>query len=253
MTMSDAPWYTTFFGQDYLRIYAPVLPVERTAREVDGIVRLLGLPTGSCILDLCCGHGRHTLALAQRGYQMTGQDLSEVFLREAQAQAITQHVQVRWVQNDMRTIPWASEFDAVINMFTAFGYLEHEAEDQKVLQQVYKALKPGGLFLMELVHRDGLMCHYAPHAISHSPDGLMVLEERTFDLLTSRNEVVMTMLTSEGHRAEYRHSLRIYTLTELVHMLTEAGLQVQAYAGDWDSSALTMESFRLILLSQKSG
>jgi hypothetical protein len=64
---------------------------------------------------------------------------------------------------------------------------------------------------------------------------------------------VMTMLTSEGQRAEYRHSLRIYTLTELVHMLTEAGLQVQAYAGDWDSSALTMESFRLILLSQKSG
>ncbi len=55
--MSDAPWYTTFFGQDYLRIYAPVLLAERTAREVDGIVRLLGLPTGSSMLDLCCGHG----------------------------------------------------------------------------------------------------------------------------------------------------------------------------------------------------
>jgi hypothetical protein len=61
------------------------------------------------------------------------------------------------------------------------------------------------------------------------------------------------MLTPEGHRAKYRHSLRIYTLTELVHMLASAGLQVKAYYGGWDSSALTMDSFRLILLSQKPG
>jgi len=250
--MSDAPWYKTFFGKDYLRMYAPVLPAERTTKEVDGIVSLLALPTGSNILDLCCGHGRHTIALAQRGYQLTGQDLSEVFLHEAQVQADAQQVQVRWVHSDMRTIPFEREFDAVINIFTAFGYLEDEDEDQKVLQQVHKALKPGGIFLMETVQRDGLMRHYNSQAISKYPDGLIVLEERTFDLLMSRNEVVMTMLTSDGHRAEYRHSLRIYTLTELVHMLTVAGLQVKAYYGGWDGSALTMDTFRLILMSQKA-
>lgn len=250
--MSDAPWYKTYFGKDYLRKNAPVLPAERTAREVDGIVTLLALPAGSSILDLCCGHGRHTIALAQRGYQMTGQDLSEVFLQEAQVQAEAQNVQVHWVHSDMRNVPFENEFDAVINIFTAFGYLENEEEDQKVLQQVYKALKLGGLFLMESVHRDGLMRHYAPHAISRYSDGLMVLEERTFDLLTSRNEVVVTMLTPEGHRAEYHHYLRMYTLTELVHMLAAAGLQVKAYYSGWDGSALTMDSFRLILLSQKA-
>ncbi len=250
--MSDAPWYKTFFGKDYLRMYAPVLPAERTTKEVDGIVSLLALSTGSNILDLCCGHGRHTIPLAQRGYTMTGQDLSEVFLHEAEAQADAHHVQVRFVHNDMRNIPFENEFDAVINIFTAFGYLENEEEDQMVLQQVYKALKPGGLFLLETVHRDGLMRHYASQAISRYPDGLIVLEERTFDLLTSRNDVVMTMLTSDGQRAEYRHSLRIYTLTELVHMLTVAGLQVKAYYGGWDGSALTMDTFRLILMSQKA-
>jgi SAM-dependent methyltransferase len=250
--MSEAPWYKTYFGKDYLRKNAPVLPAERTAREVDGIVTLLALPAGSSILDLCCGHGRHTISLARRGYQMTGQDLSEVFLHEAQVQADAQQVQVRWVHSDMRTIPFELEFDAVINIFTAFGYLEDEDEDQKVLQQVYNALKPGGLFLLETVQRDGLMRHYASQAISHYPDGLIVLEERAFDLLSSRNDVVVTMLTSDGQRTEYSHSLRLYTLTELAHMLAVAGLRVKAYYGGWDHNPLTMDSFRLILLGQKA-
>ncbi len=249
--MTDLQWYKTYFGVDYLRHIEPILTSDRTQREVDGIVDLLGLPQGSSILDLCCGHGRHTVPLAQRGYRMTGQDLSEVFLREAEKAAHTQGVQVHWVHSDMRDIPYENEFDAVINIFTAFGYLEDEGEDQKVLQQVCKALRPGGLFLIETLHREGLIRHYAPQMISYYPQGLIELEERSFDLLTSRNEVKITMIYPDGQRKEYSHSLRVYTLTELVRMLAVAGLQVKAYYGAWDRSALTTDNFRLILLSQK--
>src|SRR5579859_5025306 len=113
--MSDIPWYKAFFGEDYLRIYEPVLSPERTVREVDGIVDLLALPQGSSILDLCCGHGRHAIPLARRGYQVTGQDLSEVFLREAETEAQAQGAHVHWIQGDMRNIPFENEFDAAIN------------------------------------------------------------------------------------------------------------------------------------------
>ncbi len=249
--MSDTPWYKAFFGEDYLRIYEPVLSPERTMREVDGIVNLLALPQGSSILDLCCGHGRHAIPLARRGYQVTGQDLSEVFLHEAEAEAQAQGIHVHWVHSDMRNIPFENEYDAVINIFTAFGYLEDQDEDQKVLQQVSKALKPGGLFLLETLHREGLIRHYIPHLISHYAEGLIVLEERRLDLLTSRDEVKVTMIYADGQRKEYSHSLRVYTLTELTQMLAKADLQVKAYYGAWDSSTLTMDSFRLILLSQK--
>src|SRR5919108_612225 len=98
--MNAIPWYQAFFGEDYLRIYAPFLPAERTAREVAGIINLLNLPTGSAILDLCCGHGRHAIPLAQQGYQVTGQDLSTVFLQRAREAADAQRVQVRWVHGD---------------------------------------------------------------------------------------------------------------------------------------------------------
>jgi SAM-dependent methyltransferase len=250
--MNDTPWYKTLFGEDYLHIYEPVLTPERTQREVDGIVKLLALPQGSSILDLCCGHGRHAIPLAQRGYKVTGQDLSEVFLREAEKEALAQNVNVHWLNSDMRNIPFEKEFDAVINIFTAFGYLEDQVEDQKVLQQVCKALKPEGLFLFEMVHRDGLIRHFDSQMIEHYPEGLIVLEERSFDLLTSRNEVKIIMIYPDGQRREYGYSHRVYTLTELVQMLAVEGLQVKAFYGGWDGSALTMESFRLILLSQRA-
>lgn len=253
MTYTDVPWYKGFFGEDYLYIYEPVLTSERTRREVDGIVNLLGLPQGSSILDLCCGHGRHAIPLAQRGYQVTGQDLSEVFLREAEKEAQAQGVHVQWVRSDMRNIPFENEFYAAINIFTAFGYLEDQDEDQKVLQQVNKALKPGGLYLLETLHREGLIRHFVPHHIEYYPEGLLVLEERSFDLLASRSEVKITMIYPDGQRREHGFSHRVYTLTELAQMLARAGLEVKAYSGAWDGSELTIDSFRLILLSQKVG
>ena len=97
------------------------------------------------------------------------------------------------------------------------------------------------------------MRRFSPHMIEHHPDGLIVLEERSFDLLTSRSEVKITMIYQDGRRKEYGHAARVYILTELAQMLTMAGLQVKAYFGTWDGSELTIDSFRLIVLSQKVG
>jgi len=249
--MTGNPWYKTFFGEDYLRLYEPILTPERTQREVDGIVNLLALPQGSSILDLCCGHGRHSIPLAQRGYHVTGQDLSEVFLREAEKEAVAKGVHVNWMHSDMRNIPFEHEFDAAINIFTAFGYLETQDEDQHVLRQVSKALKPNGLLLLDTLHREAFLRHFEPYMIEHRPDGLIVLEERDFDLLTSRANVKITMIYPDGERKEYGHAARVYTLTELAQMLTIAGLRVKTYFGGWIGQELTIDSFRLILLAQK--
>jgi SAM-dependent methyltransferase len=249
--MSETPWYQAFFSEDYLRIYGPFLSAERTEQEVEGIVKLLALPAGSTVLDLCCGHGRHAIPLAQRGYQVTGQDLSEVFLQQARAAADAQRVQVRWIHGDMRSIPFENEFDAVINIFTAFGYLESDDEDQQVLVQVHKALKPGGVFLLEIIHRDGLIRRYAPFGVQRHDDELIVIEERHLDLLTSRNETRVTMIDPDGRRTEYTHAVRLYTLTELVRLCTAAGLQVQTHYGGLDGSELALDSHRLVLVCWK--
>ena len=84
--MTERPWYQEYFGQRYLDSY-PFLTSESTLGEVDFIEKTLALPTGSKILDLCCGHGRHLIELASRGYQMMGLDLDPLFLELTQQEA----------------------------------------------------------------------------------------------------------------------------------------------------------------------
>jgi ubiquinone/menaquinone biosynthesis C-methylase UbiE len=249
--MSEQPWYVEFFGGDYWRIYGSVLTPERTEREAALIVERLGLPPGSKILDLCCGHGRHSIALAAMGYEVTGLDLSQVFLGRARTDAENAGVQLQWVRSDMRYIPFAGEFDAVINLFTAFGYLESDADDEAVLHQVHKALKPGALFLLEFVNRESVMRQFLPCGVDCHEDGLIVLRERRFNLLTSRMEVQVTLLHPSGARTLYNTAVRFYTLTELAGMISSAGLRLEGYYGGLDGSEFTMDAHRLVLLVRK--
>ncbi len=141
--MNDHAWFKSFFGEDYFEIYRDAFPAEHTAAQVDGIVSLLGLDAGARVLDLACGHGRHAIPLAKRGFDVTGYDLSEVFLERARAGA---------------------EAEGVTNIFTAFGYFEDPEDDVKTLRAIWKALRPGGRFLLETLHRDGLPAASGPRS-----------------------------------------------------------------------------------------
>jgi len=141
--MNDHAWFKSFCGEDYFEIYRDAFPAEHTAAQVDGIVSLLGLDTGARVLDLACGHGRHAILLAKRGFDVTGYDLSEVFLARARADA---------------------EAEGVTNIFTAFGYFEDPEDDVKTLRAIWKALRPGGRFLLETLHRDGLPAASGPRS-----------------------------------------------------------------------------------------
>ena len=248
--MNEGPWYQNFFGQRYLDSYSHILTPEQTLRQVDFIERVLGLPSDGKILDLCCGHGRHLVELASRGYQMTGLDLDPLYLEMAHRAAQERNLQVRLECKDMRDIPYTDEFDAIINIFTSFGYLESDEEDQKVLNGVGRALKPGGLFLMELLCRDYLMRIFRSRDWYETPAGVRVLEERTFDALTGRNNARQISFYPDGHLSEAHSSLRVYTLTELARMLDSAGLNAEATYRDMSEEPYTFDS-RLAILARK--
>ena len=93
--MNDRPWYQNFFGQRYLDSYSHIITPEQTLRQVDFIQRILGLPSDGKILDLCCGHGRHLVELAGRGYGMTGLDSDALYLEMAHHTAQERGLQVR--------------------------------------------------------------------------------------------------------------------------------------------------------------
>ena len=251
-------WYETFFDEHYLKEYARGLTPERAQREVDFINSTLSLPqiapsaTGSArILDLCCGHGRHTIELAAAGYSMVGQDLSVAFLGLAKGAAAARNLQIQFVHADMREIPFEGEFDAVINMFTAFGYFDDDMEDQKVLNAIARALKSGGKLLIDLINAPRIVRDFLAQSWEELPDGTVVLTQRDYNLLTGNNEELRAYIAPDGSKREVRLTCRMYFYPEFAKILNRAGLTPIQVFGDYDGSEYTWDSSRMIVLAEK--
>ena len=167
----EIPGYMEFFGDDYLGAYRETIAPENAALEAAFVQRALDLSPGAEVLDLCCGHGRHAVLLAKAGLTMTGLDLSEQYLEQAALNAVAAGVGLELVHSDMRQVPFEGRFDAVVNLFTSFGYLNSDEEDMKVLHQVSKVLKPGGRFLIDLINREWVVSNYVQDERKTVPEG----------------------------------------------------------------------------------
>jgi SAM-dependent methyltransferase len=251
------PWYEEHFRADYFRFWlggeaTPALPPEQTELEVAFIKDVLALPSGSAILDLCCGHGRHAIPLALAGYRVVGLDLSRLHLQVARRMARATGAKVQWLQRDMRLIPdrLTGRFDAVINMFISFGYLESDAEDQRALAGVARVLKPGGRFLIDSVNRQFALRHLQS-TDSVELNGTVLVFNQAFDPLTNRTSEERIAIEPDGTRHVSRISMRYYSAAELVDLMEGVGLRTVSVWGGFDRSELSSESQRMILLAEK--
>ena len=246
------PWYEEFFGEDYMRFHlrGGEWLEERTNPQCDFVVSALALPPGARVLDLCCGQGRHAVELAHRGLQVTGLDLSEHLLSLAQRRAEEAGVQVEFVRRDMRDLPWENEFDAVLNLFTSFGYLETEEEDQRVLAAVARALRPEGRVMIDLMNREKLPTGFRPKNW-YEHEGRLVLENYEWDVLRARLTMTRTIVAPDGTRRETGFVLRVYAHSEIMAMLARAGLAWEHSYGGYDGSDYGPDSRGMIVVARK--
>ncbi|MCJ7459642.1 MAG: class I SAM-dependent methyltransferase [candidate division Zixibacteria bacterium] len=241
-------WWEKFFDEYYPEVYSHL--ENLTSREVDGIVRVLGLKPKKMILDLCCGYGRHCLELARRGFRVTGYDFSSYFMERARKEADSLKLKVKFIRGDMRKLPFKSEFDAVINMYTSFGYFQNEKEDLQVLRGVNKALKEDGLFLLDTINREFLLKNFQ-RKMWAPKKGFFMLDESVFDLFTSRQETTRTLIFENRPKREYFFSFRSYTLTEMIYNLKRTGFVVEQVFGDFDFKEYSIDRPRMIILAKK--
>jgi SAM-dependent methyltransferase len=249
--MREPEWFERFFGADYFEIYRDAFPAERTAADVEGIVSLLALAPDARVLDLACGQGRHAVPLAARGFAVTGYDLSEACLARARADAAARGVAVRFLRGDMRELSFEAEFDAVINVFTAFGYFADPEDDVETLRRVRLALVPGGRFLLETLHRDALPARFQPHLEYTTSNGTQVVRDYVWDLARDVIEDRVAVTRADGTRAEYTTRLRMRTLREWLALVREADLEPLAWYGGLAGGPLQLDSRRLVLVSAR--
>lgn len=249
-SVQDVSWWKTFFDDSYGRLGLEIIEAERTHKEADFIIDALELQKHERVLDLACGMGRHALELARRGLTgVTGLDYTKEYLDKALSLKLREDLNVRFIQGDMRSIPFEAEFDAVYSYYTSFGFFENEADNEKVITSIAKALKPGGRFLAELMHRDFTVRHFSARSwMAYGDD--YVLKEHEIDLATSRVIGKWTFI-ADGKVTSSNMRLRMYSLHEMVAMLERTGLEFACAWGNTLKEPLTFDHQRMIVLARK--
>lgn len=225
-------WYEESFGKDYLLIYRH-RDRRQAEKEVFRMMEWLKLPTQGKILDLCCGMGRHAMSLARAGYRVTGVDLSSELLQEARASDPNELV--NWVECDMRALPenkmFKERFDAVVNLFTSFGYFEEDSEQLTVLRQIHKALKPGGRFIIDYMNAEYTTDHLVPFS-ERVEEGNLISETRRILSGFVMKEIVVQGTNHLTRR--YSERVKLYGPEKLEDMLKKVGLTLDIIYGSYD-------------------
>lgn len=260
--MSKADWRRVLFDQKYLDTYLADFTAERTSQEVDFVVKAARLIPQDRILDLACGQGRHSIELAKRGFTVVGLDYSEPFIEKAKADAKEAEVNVEFVQGDMRQFPYKGEFDVVLMLFTDFGYFDDKT-NQKVIEGIFRSLKPGGRFLIDVISGEAYSRRFTRDGIKVTGTNLLKIPRTAvmggkqvdeIEWYDPEKQLIHThreWMDNEKKR-EHDYYLRIYTAQQYRDMLSKENLKVKGLWGDFYGNPHdTNGNFRTIILAEK--
>lgn len=219
---------------EFWELAGPVIfSAERTTdarRDAEAIVSMLGLRPGARVLDMCAGTGRHAVELARRGCAVTAVDRSRSYLAVAREAACSAGVELELVEADMGGFRRPGAFDAALNLYTSFGYLEREEDDRRVAENLRASLTEGGSLLMELAGKEIIASRGVKRGWSQA-GAVLLLEEAMigpgWEWIAYRWIVVREGVTRTFH---VRH--RLYSGVELRGTLLAAGFRsVELYGG----------------------
>ncbi|MHC4714778.1 MAG: SAM-dependent methyltransferase [Planctomycetota bacterium] len=242
-------WFETFFTGLYGEVLASQFDADESLRQARLVKRLLRLKKGARILDIPCGMGRLTLPLARMGFEMTGLDLTERFIRRARRGAKRAGVEIRYVRRDMRDIDYDGEFDAVVNWFTSFRYFGDE-EDLAFLGQMLKALRPQGRLVLETMNKSRYFRRDDSWRSERDIGGVHIENSGNFDRRTGRMTNRWRM--SRGGETEV-HTVRVraFNGSEMRALLRKAGFRDIRFFTGPPLGRFTRHSLRLIAVAKR--
>ncbi|MFO0564463.1 MAG: methyltransferase domain-containing protein [Polyangiaceae bacterium] len=249
-TKQRKAWWEELFGEDFARANAK-LKTPQIVHEADFIEESLGVAKGGVVMDLACGGGYHAVELAQRGYGVVGYDLSLYQLAVAADVAQEAGQKLNLLQGDMREMAFEEMFDGVYCWNTSFGYFEEE-KNTAVAQRVFRALRPGGMFLLDVANRDFVVANQ-PAQTWFEGDACVCMDDMSVDFITSRLRVKRSLILEDGRTMECSYSIRLYSLHELGKLLHDVGFRVTEASGHPATPGVFFgaSSPRILILAQR--
>lgn len=238
-------WFENWFDSPYYHILYQSHDDTEAKWFIDNLLEFLPLKQGTRLLDLACGKGRHARYLAEKGFEVTGLDVSPASIAFARH---FENERLSFYQHDMRLPFRINYFDGIFNMFTSFGYFSTDRDHLRTLQNVYKGLQPGGFFILDFFNSTWVRKHLVRAEIK-TLDGI------EFQLKKSvRGQHVFKQVIFEtgGRRFQFRERVRLYTLADFVQLLDAAGLRLLHTFGDHDLRPFEPQtSKRLVIVADK--
>jgi SAM-dependent methyltransferase len=237
-------WFEEWFGEEYLELY-PHRDETEAERAVDLVVDHASVSAGAAALDLACGAGRHVDHLRHRGLRAAGLDLSLSLLRIARRDALPV------VRADMRRLPVASgSLELVTSFFTSFGYFPDPADDERVLEEIRRVLRPGGTFAVDFLNAERVRRELRPLDVVEVGHRRVV---QTRGLVEGGRVVEKRIEIHDPGRREprvFHERVRLYGVDELSAMLLRNGIAPFRAFGDYDGGPLSPAAPRVILLGR---
>ncbi len=246
--MSDKAWYKDWFNSPYYHLLYQHRDEEEALQFIDTLIRYLAPPKGSTMVDVACGKGRHSKALADMGFEVTGIDLSAASIEEAKADEAEM---LHFFQHDMRLPFWINYFNYAFNFFTSFGYFRTRREHDNAIRTIAQSLVPGGIFVI-----DYLNVHYSEERLEKSLT--TTVEGVTFHITKWQDEehffkqIQITDSTNKTPKHLYTEKVAKFSLGDFTEMLAYQDMQVQEVFGDYQMGRYDVrKSPRMIIIARK--
>lgn len=218
-----ADWWKALFNSLYLKTDGDVTEnTENTNREVDLLIKAANLQPDHHLLDLCCGQGRHLIALKQRGYNnLIGIDRSRYLIRTAKRRAQQLNLSIRFREGDARKIRLPeSTLDCVVIFGNSFGYFESEKEDVTVISSALRALKSEATLAMDIVDGEWMRENFEKRSWEWIDDNQFVCRERC--LSSDGSRIISREVITHAERgviADQFYAERLYSFDEIKALL----------------------------------
>lgn len=254
MTPNDFPYVGELPPESWAALADSLFTPQRLAEApamVEGAVALAGIAPGAAVLDLPCGPGRHALELARRGFRVTAVDGTERYVARARAGAEEAGLPIEFVCADMRAFRREGAFDAVLNLYTSFGYFD-EATNAAIARGWFEALRPGGALVIDVVGKEWLASHFVPRFWNDMGGRWLLSEASATPDWSHINNRWMVVDPAKGQTAEVRFRHWLYSAAELVAILRAAGFAECAVHGSLAGGPYSGNAARLVVVARRA-